>query len=341
MSSSNEPEGISVVERTRMSFGQHLEDLRKRVILALIGLVAAVVFCFMVGDHIIATLTAPYAVAMEELGFDPRMVQLNPTESFIEYFKVSLQFGVVLAAPWILHQMWKFVALGLYPSERRIVRFFAPASISLFVVGASFMVTIVLSGLMRFLIGISMWFPLPTQDNFLYRWYQPAEEELVVVTQPAAPVLEVPVLSVDPESPSDGQVWFNMRNQRLCVHYEGETYYDRLQQTSRQQFVQPFFSVAEYLGFVVNLSLAFGLGFQIPIVVVFLVTLRILPAARLARARKYVVLGVAVLSAILTPTPDVGTMLLLAVPMIFLFEIGLLIGRAIERGRVDTSAAPQ
>jgi sec-independent protein translocase protein TatC len=324
-----------------MSFGQHLEDLRKRVILALIGLVVAVVFCFMIGGDIIATLSAPYKVAMEELGFDPRMVQLNPSEAFIEYFKISLKFGVVLAAPWILYQIWQFVALGLFPSERKIVRYFAPASISLFVVGASFMVTVVLSGLMRFLIGISMWFPLPTEDNFLYRWHKPAEEELVATTQPAAPVLEVPVLLVDPGAPSDGQVWFNTRNQRLCVHHDGEIYYDRLQQTSRQQFVQPFFSIAEYLGFVVNLSLAFGLGFQIPIVVVFLVTLRILSSSRLARARKYVILGVAVLAAILTPTPDVGTMLLLAVPMIVLFEIGLLIGRAVERRQIDADGPRQ
>ncbi|MFQ5411677.1 MAG: twin-arginine translocase subunit TatC [Phycisphaerae bacterium] len=119
----------------------------------------------------------------------------------------------------------------------------------------------------------------------------------------------------------------------MNVHEGDETYYLRFQKRSARQFVQPFFSVAEYLGFVVNLALAFGLGFQIPIVVVFLITLRIVPSERMRATRKYVILGVAILAAILTPTPDVGTMMLLAVPMVLLFEIGLFIGRIAERRR--------
>jgi len=335
MPTSNDTSESSTVERSRMSFGDHLDELRKRIIYALIGLLAAVIFCFNYGDHIIEILTTPYCVAMEGLGFDPRMVQLNPIESFIEYFKISLKFGMVLAAPWILYQLWRFVAVGLYPTERQIVKYFAPSSIILFVTGATFMVFIVLSGLMKFLIGISMWFPLPSHDNFLYKWYCPSESTDTTATQPAVPPVQVPVLMVDPESPSDGQIWLNPDTRRLNVHHKGEMYYLRLQKTSTQQFVQPFFSVSQYLGFVVNLSLAFGLGFQIPILVVFLISLRILDAKTLAGARKYVILGVAVLAAILTPTPDVGTMLLLAVPMILLFEIGLLIGRTIERRQAE------
>ncbi len=327
----NEEKTPAEIERTRMSFGDHLDELRKRLIWALLGLLVSVILCFNFGDHIIATLTAPYKIAMDEQGFDARMVQLNPTEAFVEYFKICLKFGLVLAAPWMLHQLWRFVATGLYPSERRIVKYFAPSSIALFVVGASFMVLIVLAGLLKFLIGISMWFPLPGEDNLLYKWYQPAETEILATTQPAVPPLEVPILTVDPAAPTPGQTWFNPRTRRLNVYHDGETFFQPFQKTSNQQFVQPFFSISEYLGFVVNLSLAFGLGFQIPILVVFLIAMRIIEAARLARARKYVILAVAVLAAILTPTPDVGTMLLLAVPMILLFEIGLLIGRVIER----------
>ncbi|MBN2560889.1 MAG: twin-arginine translocase subunit TatC [Phycisphaerae bacterium] len=335
----NDTDEPEEVEHARMSFGDHLEELRKRIIWALIGLAAATVLCFKFGDHIIEILTTPYCVAMEDLGFDPRMVQLNPIESFIEYFKIALKFALVISAPWVLYQLWKFVASGLYASERRIVRFFAPTSIVLFVVGASFMVTIVLSGLMKFLIGISMWFPLPSHDNFLYKWYRRPATEVAATSQPAAPPLEIPVLTVDPNSPSDGQAWLNPLTRRLNVHHDGETYYQTLQKASSQQFVQPFFSVSEYLGFVVNLALAFGLGFQIPLVVIFLISMRIITAAMMARGRKYVILGVAVLAAILTPSPDVGTMMLLAVPMMVLFEAGLFIGRIIERRKAEEHAA--
>ncbi len=326
----NRPSKPEDVTPARMSFGEHLEELRRRLIWAIVGLVAATILCFNFGDRIIEILTTPYCVAMEQLGFDPRMVQLNPIESFIEYFKISLKFGVVLAAPWVLYQTWKFVESGLFSHERRVVRYFAPASIGLFVIGASFMVLVVLSGLLKFLIAISTWFPLPSHDNFLYRFYSSPAGEQAAATQPA-PELGVPVVSTDPASPQEGEVWFNRRTQRLNVHHDHQTHFVRMQEAGSRQFVQPFFSVSEYLGFVVNLGLAFGFGFQIPIVVVFLIVVRILSAAVLASARKYVILGVTILAAVLTPTPDVGTMLLLAIPMLLLFEAGLLIGRLIER----------
>ena len=154
----------------RMSFGDHIEELRRRVIYGLLGLLVAVIVCFAFGDHIVATLSAPYAATMERLGYDPRMVQLNPIESFAEYCKIALEFALVVSAPWVLYQLWQFVAAGLYPSERRIVQSFAPASIGLFVVGASFMVVVVLSGLLSFLIEVTDWFPLPGPDNALYAW---------------------------------------------------------------------------------------------------------------------------------------------------------------------------
>ncbi|HVP09933.1 MAG TPA: twin-arginine translocase subunit TatC [Phycisphaerae bacterium] len=317
---------------TRMSFGDHLDELRRRLIWAIAGLVVATVLCFNVGDRIIEVLTTPYCVAMERLGFDPRMVQLNPIESFMEYFKISLKFGLVLAAPWILYQLWKFVAVGLYASERRVVKYFAPSSIVLFITGAAFMVFIVLAGVLQFLIGISTWFPLPSHQSFMYKLYGP-REVAQATSQPSLPPLDVPVLSADPPSPAEGQIWFNAQSQHLNLRHGNETYYFRMQRTSDRQFVQPFFSVSEYLGFVVNLALAFGCGFQIPIVVVFLIAVGIVKAADLSKARKYIILIVAVLAAVLTPTPDVGTMLLLMVPMILLFEVGLLFGRMVERRR--------
>ncbi|MBI5764657.1 MAG: twin-arginine translocase subunit TatC [Planctomycetes bacterium] len=322
----------AAIERSRMSFGEHLEELRKRMIRALLGLLLAFIICFNYGSEIISTLTTPYTIAMRDLGFDPRMVQLNPIESFMEYFKISLEFGLVLAAPWMLYQLWQFIAAGLYEHEKRVVRHFAPASIFLFVTGASFMVVFVLSGLMKFLIGIALWFPLPTESNPLYQWL----ESRYVTTAPAdsltaIPPMHVPVLTENPKTPAHGDVWINRTSRHLNAYYDGQTYYTSLQKAADQQFVQPFFSISEYLNFVVNLGLAFGLGFQIPIVVVFLAAINLVTVADMAKARRYVIVGVVVLSAVLTPTPDIGTMLLLAVPMLVLFEVGLLVARSVEK----------
>jgi len=317
---------------TRMSFGDHLEELRKRIIYAIVGLVVATLVCLKFGDHIIAILTTPYFVAMQDAGFDPRLVQLNPTESFIEYFKICLQFGLVIAAPWGLYQIWQFIAVGLYPHERKLISRFAPVSIGLFVVGASFMITIVLVGLLKFLIGVSSWFPLPTtSDNWLVDFLR---SKPPTATAPAdMPPASISIVDRDPVDPSQGQAWFNRQSRELSVMVDGNRYAVSLQPASGRQFVTPLFSISEYLGFVTDLALAFGLGFQIPIVVVFLIAVNILTAAKLTAARKFIIFGVFVLSAILTPTPDITTMLMLAVPMIALFEIGLLIGRGIERRR--------
>lgn len=314
-----------------MSFAGHLEELRRRLILALVGLVIATIVCFRFGDRIIEVLTTPYCVVMEQLGFDARMIQLNPIESFIEYFKIALKFGLVLAAPWVLYQVWRFVESGLFPAERRVVKYIAPSSMILFVVGASFMVLVVLSGLLKFLIAISTWFPLPSHDGLLYRMYAPSQNAETVASQPASPDLNIPVLTSDPSPPSEGQVWFNPQTQRLNLRHQDQTYFQRLQKAGDRQFVQPFFSISEYLGFVVNMALAFGFGFQIPIVVIFLASTHILSPARIASARKYVILVVALFAAVLTPTPDVGTMMLLAVPMYLLFEVGLAVSRLLQK----------
>ncbi len=317
-------------DEIRMSFGDHLDELRSCLIRALLGLIAAVAFCFHFGDRIIGLLTAPYYAAMQEAGFEPRLVQLNPIESFTEYVKVAVECGLVLAAPWGLYQLWRFVAVGLYPGERKIVRWFAPTSMGLFVVGASFLIVMVLFGLLKFLIGIAAWFPMPAPEgNWLTRYLDTRARP--VTTRPAAPPQQLPVLNEPPPNPRHGDAWISRPDNSLNVQVDGQRYTISLRPAAQQQFVQPFFSISHYLGFVTGMCLAFGLGFQVPIVVVFLITTGIVPAERMSAARRYVILGIAVAAAFITPTPDVATMMLLAVPMVVLFESGLLIGRLLAR----------
>jgi Tat protein translocase TatC len=325
-------------DELRMSFGDHLEELRACMIRAALGVMVAAVVCFYFGNHIISVLAAPYYAAMQEHGFEPRMVQLNPAEPFREYFKITLEVALVAAAPWVLYQFWTFVAAGLYPHERRIVRLFAPASIVLFVTGAAFMIAIVLFVLLRFLIGISgpNWFPTPDPDaNALLRWLM--TEQPAVTTQSVEPPLRLPVLDGSPEAIADGDAWIRRHDHTLNVVIDGQRHSIRLEPDGQRQLVQPMFSISQYLGFVTGMTLAFGLGFQIPIVVIFLVWSGIVRAVQLARARPYIYLAIAGAAAMVTP-PDIVSMLLLLGPMILLFESGVLIGRLLERRRtVDTT----
>ncbi len=215
-----------------------------------------------------------------------------------------------------------------------MIRWFAPASIGLFMLGASFMVVFALSPLLNFLIGVSTWFPLPTDENPLYAMLRDPPAVVAPTTGPAAE-MQIPIVVDDPIAPADGSIWFNAKSERLQLQI-GETRYEQpMAKAATQQFVQPLFSIAEYLGFVTNLALAFGLGFQIPLVVIFLIRVGLISAKKMAESRKYVILGISIAAAVLTPSPDVGTMMMLAVPMALLFEIGLFVGRRFERVAVS------
>ncbi|UCD30431.1 MAG: twin-arginine translocase subunit TatC [Planctomycetota bacterium] len=84
--------------------------------------------------------------------------------------------------------------------------------------------------------------------------------------------------------------------------------------------------------FVLHLAAAFGIGFQVPVVVAFLASLGIATAGDMARLRRYVWFGMAILSAFITP-PDVTSMLFLLLPMALLFEVGLIVAKFIEKSR--------
>jgi sec-independent protein translocase protein TatC len=96
--------------------------------------------------------------------------------------------------------------------------------------------------------------------------------------------------------------------------------------------VRSEFALQFYISFVLGLALAFGIAFELPVAVVFLALTRIVPARGMAKARRYAIFGIFVATALLTP-PDIISQILLAVPMIALFEGGLLAARIIERRR--------
>jgi len=265
---------------------------------------------------------------MESTGyFDQQMISLSPVETFMQYFKTCIIFGVGLSAPYVIYQIWQFVGAGLYPNERRWVRVLAPASLLLFAVGVLFMVTVVLPTVLTFLIATAKWIPkVPMKPRTVFATSQPA-------TQPAS----LPILRESPAQPRDGDAWIAEQDGALHWVIGGKTLRLVAQEAGSESLVRPVFSFREYLEFVNGLSLAFGLGFQIPIVVTMLILLRVVTAAQLAGMRKFVIVGIVIAAALLTPSGDISSQLLLAIPMVLLFEAGLLTGKYIERTRRRTA----
>jgi sec-independent protein translocase protein TatC len=232
-----------------MSLGDHLEELRARIILSLIGLVVGMIVCVIFGQILIKFIEAPYVWAMKQVGQTTPLQSLSPADGFVSYMTISMVAGAILASPWIFYQIWQFIAAGLYPKERRYVYTAAPFSAGLFLIGAALFVFCIAPLTLKYL------------------------------------------------------VWFN----KSVLNVESN------------------FTFTNYVSFVASMTLVFGLTFQTPIAIFFLHKVHILSVGLLQQSRKYVILGVVVAAAIITPGGDFFSLFALSVPMYALFELGILL----------------
>jgi sec-independent protein translocase protein TatC len=119
----------------KMSFLEHLEELRKRIINAVLGILVGIGLSFFFIQELFDFLTAP---ANSTLPPGSKLIYTQPTEAFSLYIQISLISGALFAAPWIMYQIWKFIAPGLYSNEKRFVVPFVLFSTLGFVGGAAF-----------------------------------------------------------------------------------------------------------------------------------------------------------------------------------------------------------
>ncbi|MBI4712186.1 MAG: twin-arginine translocase subunit TatC [Planctomycetes bacterium] len=123
----------SGVEEKRFSLGEHLEELKNRLIYALVAFGAALVICFVYQNEIMAIICRPHFQTTSST-----LKMFSYPEGFTVYFKSSLIAAAILAAPFALYQLWKFISVGLYPRERKYVMFYLPFSLLLFAAGVAF-----------------------------------------------------------------------------------------------------------------------------------------------------------------------------------------------------------
>jgi sec-independent protein translocase protein TatC len=150
-----------------MSLGDHLEELRMRLIRALLGLGLGAVLCLVFCSKIIAFIEGPYIGVM---GADARLQTLAPADGIISYIKIALISGLILTSPWVFYQIWMFVAAGLYPHEKRYVHLATPFSAVLFVTGALFFVIVVAPLTLAFLVKFNQRV-LGVSSNFTFANY--------------------------------------------------------------------------------------------------------------------------------------------------------------------------
>ena len=239
-------------------FISHLAELRKRLINSFIFLVVFFIFCYFFAENIYGFLVEPFAKAVQDDGSNRRLIFTALQETFLTYLKVSFFTAFFVTCPFILMQIWKFIAPGLYKHEKIAI-----------------LPYLILTPILFFLGGMLVYYlVMPLAIKFFLSF-------------------ESTGLSTN-----------------LPIQLEAK--------------------VNEYLSLVMKLIFAFGISFQLPVVLSLLARIGVVDSQFLKERRKYVVVIIFAAAALLTP-PDPITQIGLAVPLLILYELSIFSVNIIEK----------
>ncbi|MDV7142079.1 twin-arginine translocase subunit TatC [Tropicimonas sp. TH_r6] len=255
---------------------EHLAELRTRLIHSVLAFVVAMIVCFTVAEPILNFLVEPIADILRARGENPQLIFTAPQEKFFVLIRISMIFGLAISFPYIGYQMWRFVAPGLYKSEKNAFLPFLIASPVLFMMGASFAHFIVTPLAMNFFIGFSD--AIPALTAMLTGENIPADVE----------------------------------NAELRTVFLG--------------------SVRESLDLSLKFIIAFGLCFQLPVLLTLMGKAGLVSAEGLRNVRKWAVVGILTLAALVTP-PDVVTQVILFTVVYALYEVSIFLVTRVEKKR--------
>jgi sec-independent protein translocase protein TatC len=227
----------------------HLIELRTRLLRAVAGLALMFVVLLPFANRLYALLALPL---LEKLPKGGQLIATEVASPFFAPLKLAFFVALVIAMPWLLYQLWAFVAPGLYKRERRLAMPLLASALLLFYLGCAFAYFVVLPAVFTFLNKVT-----PTGVTMMT-------------------------------------------------------------------------DITNYLDFVLVIFIAFGASFELPVALVILALLGWVTPKQLREWRGYAVVGIFVLAAVITP-PDVVSQMLLAVPMILLYEAGILAARMVAR----------
>ncbi len=247
-------------------FISHLAELRKRLINSFIFLIIFFVGCYIFAEHLYGFLVEPFAQAVRDDGTNRRLIFTALQETFLTYLKVSFFAAFFVTCPFILMQIWKFIAPGLYKHEKTAI-----------------LPYLVLTPVLFFLGGMLVYYLImPLAIKFF--------------------------LSFESSGLSTN----------LPIQLEAK--------------------VNEYLSLIMKLIFAFGISFQLPVILSLLARIGIVDSQFLKTRRKYVVVIIFATAALLTP-PDPITQIGLAVPLLILYELSIFSVKFIENKELNKDNA--
>jgi len=254
------------IDDTAAPLIEHLAELRNRLIWSVAAFLVAMIACFTVWNPIFNFLTQPICHALSERGQDCGLVLIKLQEGFFVAIRISVLGGFALSFPVIGYQLWRFVAPGLYKSEKGALLPFLIASPVMFFLGAAFAYYIV----------------LPIAFAFFLNFQQ------------------------------GGLTGADGTNELAAIGFQG--------------------SVEEYLALTTKFIMAFGLCFQLPVLLTLLGKAGLVSSRGLGSVRKYAIVVILLVAALVTP-PDMMSQLILFAAIYPLYEVSIWLIRRIEKKR--------
>jgi sec-independent protein translocase protein TatC len=230
---------------TQETFISHLIELRMRLIRALLAIIVVFACLFPWAKELYSLLADPLIASLPQGG---QMIATDVVGVFVVPMKVAFLMAFLIALPYVLYQVWAFVAPGLYVHEKRLVLPLVVASSILFFIGMSFAYFLVFPVVFKFMASIA----------------------------------------------PQGVAWMT--------------------------------DIDKYLSFALTTFVAFGVTFEVPVVVIVLVRVGLVSIEKLKEVRPYVIVGAFIVGAVFTP-PDVISQLMLAIPLCILYELGIFVAR--------------
>ena len=244
-----------------MTFFEHLTELRKRIINSLISIGIGAGIGWFVAPYFVNWITKPMLKALGDAHLDQKLVYTHPAGYLNLLITLSVYLGLVIASPWILYQVWLFVAPALYKHERKAITGFLFSTVLLFLSGIAFGYFVSMPYVLHFLIS-----------------------------------------------------------------FQGP--------------VVPLISINEYFDLILLVLLGLGLVFELPVLIFILSLFGIVTPKFLMDNFRYAILVIAILAAILTPTPDAMTMLVFMAVLVGLYFLGVGVSWLVVRRREKRLAAP-
>ena len=249
-------------EELHMTFFEHLEELRTRLMWSLVPFIPAFIAAWIYREEVFSLLVVPLNTAWQSMGLGtPKLHFASPVDPMVVYLKQSAVVAFLLSSPWVFYQGWSFISPGLYSQEKRYVVPFVLASTVCFTIG-----------------GLFGWF-------YIF------------------PPTFVTLMDFSGKLPG-GVVE-----------------------------IEPTLMMGEYISFISQMLFVFGITFEVPVIITFLSLAGFVTHKQLLKFGRWWVVVASLLAAILTPTQDALSMLLLMAPLIGLYYVAVGLAYLIDLKR--------